>query len=865
MREKFLQELLRLAPFGCAYHQLVVDDQGKAEDYIFLEVNPAFEEITGLKGESILGKRVTEVLPGIRTGSCDWVDLYGKVVLTGEKLEITQYAESLERWYKIIAFSPEKGHFATVFQETTYEVAWNLEQEKKEKAKERIFSDLETIFNSTQDAMFLARIEDGNFRYMMNNTAHRELTGFSSEEIEDKTPEELLGIEAAKMLKANYLRAVLEKCPVQTEETIAFPKGEKTWQTILSPVLEEGEVKYIIGSRKDITLQKKAEKEKENLFQRLQAMFNGHAAVMLLIDPETGKIADANPAACDFYGYSREELLNIYIQDLNMLSREEVEKQRLKAKKEKQRYFIFPHRLKSGEVKLVDVYSSAILQNGSTMLFSIIFDVTDREKYKEELFREKELLRTTLLSIGDGVVTTDYEGKIVVMNKFAQEISGWHEEEATGKPFQQFFKMVSEETGAGVEDPVAKVLQMDKIVGLANHTALITKTGEKVPIADSAAPIKNDKGETFGVVMVFRDVSKEKKQQEKILYLSYRDHLTGLYNRRFMEEQIELLDIAENLPLAVVMGDVNGLKLINDVFSHQAGDNLLQKVAEVLKGNCRTEDIIARWGGDEFLILLPRTTEEQVEKIIQRIKSNCTDLSDGNMQISVSLGGAVKTEKEESFQRVLKTAEEWMYHQKLLEGKSYRNTIINTLLSTLFEKSNETEEHAERLKEYCIKIGGKLNLAAKELDELTLLAMLHDIGKVGIKESILQKPGFLTLQEWDEMKKHPEIGYRIAQNAPELASVAEYILSHHERWDGKGYPRGIEGEEIPLLCRILAVADAYDAMTNDRSYRKAMTKEEALTELRLNAGTQFDPFVIDITIGLLEYQDTGSLERGSLS
>jgi diguanylate cyclase (GGDEF)-like protein/PAS domain S-box-containing protein len=573
-------------------------------------------------------------------------------------------------------------------------------------------------------------------------------------------------------------------------------------------------------------------------------MFNEHTAIMLLIEPLSGKIVDVNPAACAFYGYTRDELLSMHIQDINMLPKEELEKRRLMALREKQRYFFFPHRLKNGEIRLVDVYSCPISYQDEKLLFSIIIDVSDREKYKEELYREKEMFKTTLHSIGDGVVTTDEKGRIIVLNQVAEEITGWKEQEVKGKPFAEIFKLLNEESGEPVEDPVAKVIETGKIIGLANHTVLITKDGRRKPIADSAAPIKDEKGQTSGVVMVFRDITQEKAWQAKILNLSYHDSLTGLHNRRFIEEQMEWLDISRDLPISVIMADVNGLKLTNDVFGHEEGDKLLKKTAEILKKNCRNDDIISRWGGDEFLILLPRTTADNAEKIMRRIKNECSRVKSIKTQLSIAMGCAVKRDASERLDHVIKEAEERMYRQKLMEGKSYRNALISTLLATLFVKSMETEGHAERLKNYCLTIGSKMKLSIKELDELSLLAVLHDIGKVGIKESVLQKAGPLTPEDWEEIKKHPEIGYRIAQNIPELSKIAEYILYHHERWDGTGYPRKLKAEEIPLLCRILAVGDAFDAMTSDRTYRKAMSKEMALEEIKRNAGKQFDPEVV---------------------
>ena len=220
--------------------------------------------------------------------------------------------------------------------------------------------------------------------------------------------------------------------------------------------------------------------------------------------------------------------------------------------------------------------------------------------------------------------------------------------------------------------------------------------------------------------------------------------------------------------------------------------------------------------------------------------------------MSVSLGCAQRSGPAQKMEQVIRQAEEWMYHQKLLDSKSYRNTIINTLLATLYEKSLETEAHTKRLFKYCEAIGKELKLSEQSMNELSLLSVLHDIGKVAIHQSILKKPGPLTVDEWLEMKKHCEIGYRITQNTPELSLVSEYILHHHERWDGGGYPKGLKGQEIPLCCRILAVADAFDAMTNDRIYRKALDRSDAIAELQKNAGTQFSPSIVEIFIGILQ-------------
>ncbi|MEN6419072.1 MAG: HD domain-containing phosphohydrolase [Clostridiaceae bacterium] len=468
-------------------------------------------------------------------------------------------------------------------------------------------------------------------------------------------------------------------------------------------------------------------------------------------------------------------------------------------------------------------------------------------KKTAELLREKEMLDITLQSIGDGVVATDIAGAITLINPTAQALTGWGDD-AVGKPFSEVLHLVSEETGLSAESPILKALITGETVALANHTALITRSGGKVPIADRAAPIRDEEGRVYGVVMVFRDITQEKAQRERIDYIVSHDSMTGLYNRYFMEDRVLSLERAGDAPFAVIMGDLNGLKLVNDAFGHNAGDIFIIKVAEILRECCREGDLVGRWGGDEFLVLMPGGTAQDAEQFIDRVLLRCAEESDERIQLSIAMGYAVKTSGDRDFQEVLRQAEQWTYRRKLMIEKSFRSSVINALLSTLSARSEETEEHAERLQQYCLQVARILGVSAKELDEMTLFAMLHDIGKVGVNDSVLQKPGPLTDEEWNEMKKHPEIGFRIAQNNLDLAPVAEYILCHHERWDGNGYPRGMSGEEIPLLSRILAVVDAFDAMTSERVYRKAISREEAAAELVRCAGKQFDPAIVRVFV-----------------
>lgn len=361
---------------------------------------------------------------------------------------------------------------------------------------------------------------------------------------------------------------------------------------------------------------------------------------------------------------------------------------------------------------------------------------------------------------------------------------------------------------------------------------------------------RSESGKPLRIISTLMNITSRKKYEEEILFLSYSDKLTGLRNRAYIEKKFKELDNDPNTSYSIIMGDLNGLKLTNDTFGHNEGDRLLYSIASILKTVCEKDDIIGRWGGDEFIILVLNKESSYVSNLIQNIKNECAKVNDFTFNLSIALG-SVKKDELINAEAAMGLAEERMYRNKLTEIRSSSNSTISSLVKTLHEKHSETEEHTQRIKNLSVKLGRKLGLPQDKLDELELLSVLHDIGKIGIPGHILMKPGKLTDEEWETMKKHTEIGYRIAKSAPRLAHVADEILCHHERFDGTGYPKGFKGEEIPLLSRIINIIDSFDVMTHSRCYKKASSVEYAIEELKRCSGTQFDPVIAEIFITLL--------------
>ena len=465
-----------------------------------------------------------------------------------------------------------------------------------------------------------------------------------------------------------------------------------------------------------------------------------------------------------------------------------------------------------------------------------------------DVLESQEQLHLTLLSVADGVITTDADGKIELINPVAELLTGWSQAEAIGRPLHEVCRVMNLETGEFVIDMVQKTMITRKATRIENHHVLVARDQSKRAIEHSAAPIIDRQGDFKGLVLVFRDITERDERLRQIEYLSFHDILTGLYNRRFLEEEIKRLDTARNLPISIIMGDINQLKLVNDAFGHRKGDELIIKAAEAIRRGCRTEDLAARWGGDEFLVYLPKTQEFEAENIVTRIQALCAVEQVNNIDVSISFGISTKVAKEEDIAKTMQAAENAMYRQKNMNARGVRGDILRTITNTFYHREPDEEAHAKLVSELCKQTAQALGYNAYEISKLALGGLMHDIGKIAINVEILDKPGPLTDEEWKEMRQHAEIGYKVISSIQDMTEVGKAILAHHERWDGNGYPMGLKWSEIPLDARIIALADTYATMVSHHAYKPSVSKDEAIAEIRRNAGTQFDPEIAELFI-----------------
>lgn len=407
----------------------------------------------------------------------------------------------------------------------------------------------------------------------------------------------------------------------------------------------------------------------------------------------------------------------------------------------------------------------------------------------------------------------------------------------------------------------------------------------------SSDPMSGDKAEATllaeAVASQIAIALENAHRYEDAQYLAERDSLTRLFNHRGGSKRLEqelALCKRTNGVFGVVMIDIDNFKLFNDAYGHVMGDRVLQGVARILTTSLRRSDIVARYGGDEFIIVLPNTDAETAVRMVERVRNSLEDspvlVNDGRtIPLKMSYGVAAFPYDGSTVAELLAAADANLYRSKRHGGDfittSNRDdnhdsanmglfSILDGLVTTVDNKDHYTRRHSDDVTEYALALAHKMGLSLEDQRALRVAGLLHDVGKLGVPDHILRKPSGLTSEERQIIRNHVTLGELIIQGIPNQEQVRAAVGSHHEHWDGTGYPRQLKGEDIPLLGRILAITDAYSAMTTDRPYRKALSADDAKAELRRITGSQLDPHITPLFLEALDEEEAREETRVTL-
>lgn len=580
----------------------------------------------------------------------------------------------------------------------------------------------------------------------------------------------------------------------------------------------------------------------------LSEIFNGVNEVIIVNDPDTGEILWVNHCATRVFGYSEQEIKELGIAVIAGPANVEMALRYMrKAVEEGPQFYERETTHKNGHRVLVEVNAKRAAIYGRTLCLTVMRDITAKRQTERELLKMETEKQAVLEAIPDTMLIFNQSGVLQDFKKARDfETDQFLYHHSIGQPI----------TEQGLPEVIAETYLQCITQVLETGKPQFYKYSLDIQGVTRYREVRFTKVNYCTVLALLRDTTEMRSSQEQVEFLRRHDAMTGVYDRAYFEQEIFRKDILADA-VSIVVCDVDGLKLINDTLGHAAGDEVLQVVAAALQETFSAErDVVARIGGDEFAVIAYGADKTSVETAMDTFMQFIQQYCDSNPQlpISVSMGWAVGADGCLNMHELFKEADNAMYRQKLHQSQSMRSSIVQTMMKALEARDYITEGHADRLQQLVEHMGKRLNLTRARIADLRLFAQFHDIGKVGIPDYILNKPGKLTDEEYTIMKRHSDIGYRIALASPDLSPIADLILKHHEWWGGTGYPLRLAGEDIPLECRILALADSYDAMTNDRPYRKALSRKAAIEEIYRCRGSQFDPGLVNVFMEILEQE-----------
>jgi len=652
------------------------------------------------------------------------------------------------------------------------------------------------------------------------------------------------------ILSAALERAQTDGTPYELELQTVRSDGSNGWMWVRGEAERDnsGQIVSIWGAAQDISRSKKIETELRESQERFQMLFNKAPLGYQSLD-SNGCLLEINQKWLDTFGFTREEAEGRWFGDFLCPEYKEAFRKRFelfKAQGVIHSEFEIPSQ--DGQRKFLAFEGKVGYdENGNfVQTHCIMQDITNQRKAESALRDSEERYKYLFENSGVGIGYYTEDGVVISYNKKALETIGGTLEDYVGKSLLEIYPG---QKGNAYYSRIKLAITSETPQVYEDHLVL---RGTAKWFSSIVTRITDASGQVIGVQIATLDITEKRKAEEEINFLAYHDHLTNVYNRRFFEDEFVRINTEANFPLAIITGDLNGLKLINDSIGHAAGDQAISLFAAALQEQIRGCDILGRIGGDEFGIILPKYTDDESKALLNhlqstiRIKLNDTQSAETQIELSAAYGYSVQTYIGQTLDSLMNEAETFMYRRKFYEDSSKHSHVIDAIMNTLFEKSVREQQHSIRVGILAAAIAEAMQLDEATVAKVKAAGALHDIGKIGIDERILNKTDSLTEFEWNLMKQHPVRSARILATIDAYLDIVPFVKSHHERYDGLGYPSGLSSTQIPLEARIICVADAFDAMTKVRPYRAPITKEVAAEELNRCAGSQFDPHIVEV-------------------